>query len=138
TCADLLGAKLPDSAGEDSVSILPLLRGADKPVREAVVHHSIQGMFALRQGGTKLIFGAGSGGWGKGGRDGVPVQLYDMAQDVGERQNRQAADKSEVQRLTKLMEKYIVDGRSTPGAPQKNDAEIKLWKKAGPAGEASE
>jgi arylsulfatase A-like enzyme len=137
TCADLLGAKLPDNAGEDSVSLLPLLRGADQPVREAVVHHSIQGLFALRQGGTKLIFGSGSGGWGKGGRDSAPVQLYDMAQDVAERQNLQASDKATVQRLTKLMEKYIVDGRSTPGAPQKNDAEIKLWKKAGPAGATS-
>ena len=53
TCAGILGAKLPDDAGEDSVSILPLLQGQDRPVREAVVHHSINGMFALRQGKTQ-------------------------------------------------------------------------------------
>jgi arylsulfatase A-like enzyme len=138
TCADILSANLPDNAGEDSVSILPLLKGQDRPVREAVVHHSISGMFALRQGNTKLIFGAGSGGWSKPGVDKSPVQLYDMTQDVGERRNRQAADKDDVARLTKLMEKYIADGRSTTGQPQKNDTTIKLWKNGSPAAETSE
>ena len=36
--------KLPDNAGEDSVSLLPAFLGtADKPLREAVVHHSMKG-----------------------------------------------------------------------------------------------
>jgi arylsulfatase A-like enzyme len=146
TCAELTGTKLPANAGEDSVSLLPLLKGGDKPfdsaqgrpVREVVVHHSIHGMFAIRQGGHKLILGAGSGGWGKGGRDGAPVQIYDMATDIGEQQNRQAVDKAEVAHLTKLMEKIVTDGRSTPGPAQKNDIEIKLWKKDAPVAAASE
>jgi len=95
-------------------------------------------MFAIRQGGHKLILGAGSGGWGKGGRDGAPVQIYDMATDIGEQQNRQAVDKAEVAHLTKLMEKIVTDGRSTPGPAQKNDIEIKLWKKDAPVAAASE
>ena len=65
TSADLLGAKVPDNAGEDSVSILPLLRGGEKPVREAIVHHSIEGMFAIRQDNWKLELCRGSGGWSK-------------------------------------------------------------------------
>ena len=129
TCADIVGAKLPDNAGEDSVSILPLLRGRDQPVREAVVHHSIKGMFAIRQSNLKLIFGAGSGGWSKGDRDGASVQLYDMGKDVGERRNDQASGKADIDRLTKLMSKYISNGRSTPGQPQKNNVEVVLWKK---------
>jgi len=128
TVADMLGAKLPDNTGEDSVSILPLLRGEDRPVREAVVHHSIHGMFAIRQGHDKLIFGAGSGGWSKGGHD-APVQLYNMTDDIGEQRNLQAADRETVQRLTKLMERYIADGRSTHGAPQRNDVAVELWKR---------
>ena len=131
TCADILGAKLPDNAGEDSVSILPLLKGQDQPVREAAVHHSIQGMFALRQGNTKLIFGPGSGGWSRNGDDKALVQLYNMRQDAGERQNRQE-DNADVARLTQLMEKYIADGRSTPGQTQKNDVPVKLWKQGRP------
>ena len=55
TCAEILGAKLPDNAGEDSVSILPALLGtATEPLHEAVVHHSINGTFAIRQGHWKL------------------------------------------------------------------------------------
>ena len=64
TCAEILGAKLPDNAGEDSVSILPALLGTDKaPLHEAVVHHSINGSFAIRQGKWKLELCADSGGW---------------------------------------------------------------------------
>ena len=49
TCADLLGAKLPDNTAEDSVSILPALMGTDKaPQREAIVNHSIEGRFVIR------------------------------------------------------------------------------------------
>ena len=44
TCADIVGAKLPDTAGEDSVSFLPvLLSQAQAPVRKSLVHHSING-----------------------------------------------------------------------------------------------
>src|SRR5262249_18490245 len=56
TCAAILGAKPPAEAGGDSVSILPDLLGtAAGPVREAIVHHSIDGSFAVRRGAWKLI-----------------------------------------------------------------------------------
>ena len=64
TCADIVGAKLPATAGEDSVSLLPAMNGkAQEPLHEAVVHHSINGSFAIRQGQWKLILCADSGGW---------------------------------------------------------------------------
>ena len=64
TCAEILGVKLPETAAEDSVSILPILLDSDNaPHREAVVHHSIDGKFAIRQGKWKLEFCLGSGGW---------------------------------------------------------------------------
>ena len=138
TCADLLGRKLPDNAGEDSVSLLPALLGTDgAPLREAVVHHSIGGLFAVRQGNWKLELCAGSGGWAQpnetaAAKNGLPpVQLYDMRGDVGEKSNVQSANPETVERLTKLLQKYVADGRSTPGAPQNNDAAINLFKKSG-------
>ncbi len=134
TCADLLGEKLSDSAGEDSVSILPALLGqAGGPLREAVVHHSIDGSFAIRQGKWKLALCPGSGGWSypRPGRDDErrlpPVQLYDLAADPAEKTNLQEKHPEVVQRLTKLLERYAADGRSTPGAPQKNTAEVDIW-----------
>ncbi len=131
TCADLLGAPLPANAAEDSVSILPALLGTDRaPLREAVVHHSIQGMFSIRQGSWKLEFCPGSGGWGKPGDEeafaqGLPaVQLYDLGADLGETKNVQAENPAILARLTALLERTIAEGRSTPGAKQPNDVEV--------------
>jgi len=135
TCADILGVKLPDGAGEDSVSILPALVGKDAgPLREAVVHHSVNGSFSIRQGSWKLELCPGSGGWSfpQPGRDDTSklplVQLYDLASDVGEKNNLQGQYPEVAQRLTKLLEKYVADGRSTPGAPQANTGPIDIWK----------
>ncbi len=139
TSAEIIGTKLPDNAGEDSVSILPVLRGtATGPVREAVVHHSIDGNFAIRQGQWKLELCSSSGGWSApkpGSKEAQalpPVQLYDMSKDVAERANEYSQHPEIVSRLTKLLEKYVADGRSTPGAPQKNDTTIQLWKEGRP------
>lgn len=136
TCAELTDAKLSDNEGEDSVSIPPALLGrAEKPLREAVVHHSISGRFAIRQGNWKLELCPGSGGWSKpvdsdAAKQGLPlVQLYDLGNDCAEQHNVQAEHPEVVTRLTALLEKIIADGRSTPGQPQANDAEIDLWKK---------
>ena len=132
TCADIVGAKLPDNAGEDSVSLLPALRGQSMP--RAVVHHSINGSFAIREGDWKLELCADSGGWsaprpGSKEAKGLPTtQLYNMAKDIGERSNEYNARPEIVDRLTKLLEKYVTDGRTTPGAPQPNDVPIEIRK----------
>jgi len=130
TVAEIVGERLPDDAGEDSVSILPALLGtATGPLREATVHHSIDGSFSIRQGEWKLELCPGSGGWSypRPGSDDEsdlpPVQLYNMAQDLGEESNLQADHPEIVARLTALMAQYIADGRSTPGTPQSNDGE---------------
>ena len=135
TCADIVGAKIPENAGEDSVSLLPVMLGAaTAPLHEAVVFHSINGSFAIRQGPWKLDLCASSGGWSapkpgsKEAKQLPPVQLYDMTKDVGERTNEYKDHPEIVAQLTKLLEKYIADGRTTPGPLQKNDAPIQLWK----------
>lgn len=142
TAADIVGAKLPANAAEDSVSFLPALLGADKaPLREAVVHHSINGSFAVRQANWKLELCRDSGGWSEP-RPGTPkaaglpsVQLFDLGQDIGEQNNLQDKHPDVVARLTKLLEKYVADGRSTPGAPQQNAVPVQIVKtpKAAPA-----
>lgn len=133
TCADILGAKLPENAGEDSVSILPALTGReDGALHDALVHHSIDGRFAIRQGDWKLELCPGSGGWGKprdaaARKQGLPeVQLYNLGQDIGEQKNLQAEHAELIARLRRLLEQMIESGRSTPGAKQRNDAEIKV------------
>ena len=51
TVAALFGT-VPPNAGEDSYSLLPVLlrEKLDRPVREATVHHSGSGKFAIRKG----------------------------------------------------------------------------------------
>ncbi len=117
TCAAIVGAELPRDAGEDSINILPALLGETRsaPLHEAIVHHSIDGMFAIRSGRWKLILGRGSGGWdGKGSPDDPPGQLYDMSADVEEKENLYTKHPEIVERLTALLKQYEETGRSRP------------------------
>lgn len=121
TCADIVGAKLPDNAAEDSFSILPDLLGtAEYPVREATVHQSPRGDLAIRQGPWKLVFLGG----GK-------QELYNLKDDLSETTDVASRHPDIVEGLTKLMQRYIDIGRSTPGSPQKNDVQVSL---TGPRG----
>ncbi len=140
TAAELLGVPLPPNAGEDSVSFLPVMLGRAQGVRrEAVVHHSIDGSFAIRQGSWKLALTSSSGGW-SAPRPGTPaaaklpaVQLYDLSADPGETNNLQARHPEIVDRLTKLLEKYVADGRSTPGLFQSNTTPVEIRASGKPA-----
>jgi arylsulfatase A-like enzyme len=134
TCADIVGAKLPAGAGEDSVSLLPaLLDRAKGPLHEAVVHHSANGSFAIRQGKWKLELCADSGGWSSprpGTKEAVglpPIQLYDMAGNVGETNNLHEKHPEVVASLMRVLERYVAQGRSTPGEKQKNTGEVDIW-----------
>jgi arylsulfatase A-like enzyme len=121
TCAAMVGARLPDDAGEDSYNIMPLLEGKvlGKPLREATVHHSGAGMFALRQNPWKVVFGLGSGGftkpqWIEPGPNGPKGQLYNLVVDPQEEENVWDKYPEVVNRLRQLLEKYETDGRSVP------------------------
>jgi len=127
TFAEVLGTRLPDNAGEDSVSLMSLLKGGDQPVREHAVSASIGGTPAVRSGSWKYIPAPGSGGRGKGGDQSQPVQLYQLADDLGETKNLASAMPEKVAEMKALLEKLITDGRSTPGAKQKNDVEVKRY-----------
>ncbi|MEY3547822.1 MAG: hypothetical protein RLZZ552_189 [Verrucomicrobiota bacterium] len=120
TFADVLGTKLPDDAAEDSFSFLPLLKGAQAATRPHAVSCAAAGTPGLRLGKWKYIATQ-------------PAQLYDLANDVGETKNLAAAMPEKVAEMKSLLEKLIVDGRSTPGEPQKNDvAVVRFPKPASP------
>ncbi|TWT71389.1 Arylsulfatase [Crateriforma conspicua] len=136
TFAEYFSVDLSDDVAEDSISFLnAMLDRPGKNVRTSVVHHSIAGHFSIRQGGWKLLLAPGSGGWtapvGVAAiKAGLPeMQLYRINEDFGERHNviEQYPDKAK--ELLTLLESYVAKGRSTPGQPQSNDAEIDLWKK---------
>ena len=124
TFAEVLGIRLPDHVGEDSFSMMPLIKGGGEPIREHAVSASISGVPALRLGPWKYIPAPGSGGWGKGGDQSQPAQLYDVCADIGERRNLAAEQPERIQRMQALLEDLIARGRSNPGPKQKNDVEV--------------
>ncbi|MCA9223859.1 MAG: arylsulfatase [Planctomycetales bacterium] len=127
TIADVLETDLPDDAGEDSFSLLPLLQGKDQPVRETAVSCSINGTPSVRDGVWKYIAARGSGGWGKGGDQSQPVQLYELSTDLSESNNLAAAQPERLAQMQALLEKLITSGRSNPGPPQKNDVQVRRF-----------
>ncbi|HOZ45417.1 MAG TPA: arylsulfatase [Candidatus Hydrogenedentes bacterium] len=135
TAAAIVGATLPDNAGEDSYSLLPVLRGEvlAAPLREATVQASINGSLSIRQGRWKLELCSGSGGWSppkpqEARTMGLPpIQLYDLEKDVAETLNVCDQHPEIVERLTRLLGQYVENGRSTPGTPQRNEGPTSIW-----------
>lgn len=126
TFAELTGYRLADNEGEDSYSILPLLVNpeSDTVIREATIHHSINGSFSIRKGKWKLITISYSGGWTVPTKPvaGAPkYQLYDIEKDPFEIVNLYHQYPDIAMEMENLLKKYITEGRSTPGKIQQND-----------------
>ncbi|WP_162339890.1 sulfatase family protein [Cyclobacterium salsum] len=132
TVAEMLGKPLPENAGEDSFSFLPtLMQGNSDSERASIVHHSIEGRFAIRRGDWKLICWPGSGGWTepltRNGLEDLPdFQLYNLATDPGEENNLVDRYPERVEDLKKELIALIKEGRSTAGPKQKNDGP-EIW-----------
>jgi arylsulfatase A-like enzyme len=121
TLAAITGDPLPADAGQDSYNILPAMLNPDlkEPIREATVHHSGSGMFAIRQGPWKLIQGLGSGGFTAPQRieptpGGPEGQLYNLDDEPGEQKNLWAEYPEIVKRLSTLLERYKRQDYSRP------------------------
>jgi hypothetical protein len=122
TFAEICGAVLPNDAGPDSFSFLPVLEGVqptDKPIRAPIVMHagSVASMMMIRSGDWKLINGLGSGGFTKPGsikaKPGEPaVQLYNLHTDPAETTNLATKHPDKVQELLSAMQANVERGRS--------------------------
>ena len=132
TFAEMFQTRLPDDAGEDSFSILPLLRGAATPVRENAVSQGASGLTALRLGSWKMIFGSGGGGpWSslsEAKDDLHSAQLFNLDSDLAEATNLYARHPEIAANMTAVMERLVDQGRSTPGSASSNDVPVN-WKR---------
>ena len=126
TSADILGVELGEDEGVDSFSILPVLLGQkiNEPTHPVIVHHSINGKFAIRIGAWKYIHAKNSGGWSKGGDD-KPTQLYNLNNDLSEQANLIDQESERAQGMRQVMMDVVRRGRSTPGPDQENDVPVK-------------
>ena len=122
TFAEICGATLPDDAGPDSFSFLPVLDGvqpADKAIRPPIVMHagSAASMMMIRSGDWKLINGLGSGGFTRPStikpKPGEPaVQLYNLRTDPAETTNLAAQHPDKVKELLAALQATVDRGRS--------------------------
>lgn len=133
TIVDIIGAPMPENAGEDSYSLYPALLSDeyDQELRGPVIHHSASGHFAIREGDWKLNMLRGSGGSlmpkifiPKEGE--AKYELYNLKDDPGETSNLYFEHPEIVEDLTSKITAIVKDGRSTPGTPQ--DYIKGLWK----------
>ena len=127
TCADLVGADLPDDAAEDSISILPVLLGEElqKPVRRYTLHQTISLALSIRRGPWKYLDHKGSGGnrYARGAlkqyalpdtAPDAPGQLYNLDADPGERTNLYFKHPKIVKELQDRLKEFRTSGRSVP------------------------
>jgi arylsulfatase A-like enzyme len=134
TFSELIGHEVAESEAEDSASFLPAFKGETihEEKRWALIHHSIDGAFAIRKGPWKLCRCPGSGGWAHPNdqeaiEQNLPsVQLYHMDLDPGEQDNVYRDHPDLVEDLTRELHRCVVSGRSTPGSHQSNCEEVVL------------
>ncbi|MDR8391963.1 arylsulfatase [Aliifodinibius sp. S!AR15-10] len=111
TLADIVNVKLPENAGEDSYSFLPVLEG-DQHERPPMVIPSLAArdsdLKTIRSGKWKLITGRGSGGFSDPRslppETGPAGQLYNLNQDPGETVNRYGNHPDVVDSLTRKLQ----------------------------------
>ena len=115
TFADVCGTRLPDGAGPDSFSFLPVLLGThprDQPVRGPIVMRAGSNATMIRFGEWKLIDQLGSGGFSKPSKISPAPgesagQLYNLASDLAETTNLYSKHPEIVEQLTAQMKSII-------------------------------
>ena len=126
TIADFVGYKLPDDQAEDSHNLAPLLRGDVDAVRTTHIHNTTNTQYAIRHGDWVLI-DAKEGyskahdeaeAWeekhGYPDDDDQPAELFNLVEDIGQRNNLAAEHPERVAELQKLLKQIREQGYSAP------------------------
>ena len=130
TLSDITGQEREAVGGEDGHSLVPILKGESTSGRDSLISHSIDGSFAIRHESWKLCLCAGSGGWSAprevaARRQALsPLQLFNLANDIGETKNLVDEEPERVEQLLALLDSQVRNGRVTRGLALENDREI--------------
>ena len=111
TFAKLAGTAIPTDRVIDGKDIWPTLTGKAGTPHKAFFYHRGNSLNAVRSGKWKLH-----------ANNGKPTQLYDLENDIGEKENRLKAQPKVVQRLTASMKEFAqeIAENSRPAAFVKN------------------
>lgn len=125
TFADLTGYELPEHSAEDSHDFLPFLKGDAKiSPRTSIVHNTQANHYAIRDGDWLLI-DAKTGylrnppkDWNEKHKqpadDEQPVELYNLKEDIQQRNNLAAGNPEKVAAMQALLKKLREQGYSAP------------------------
>ncbi|MEM9346123.1 MAG: arylsulfatase [Planctomycetota bacterium] len=130
TFATMLGYDLPEEAAADSLDLMPYLKGETDSARTSHVHNTWPGLYAMRDGDWLLINAPSGYRTNKQNRDaafeatkgythdhGLPVELYNLNDDIGQRNNLADKHPDKVKALQQLLKKIQKDGRTRPTKP---------------------
>ena len=132
TLEAVTGQEKQARGGEDGYNLLPVFQGEETSGRDALISHSIDGLFAIRQGSWKLCLSYGSGGWSDpreaaAKKQGLPpMQLFDLANDPAEEKNLVQEKPEKAKALLLLLDEQVQNGRCTPGETLNNDRDVKF------------
>jgi len=124
TLASALDYELPDDAAEDSHDLLPLLKGEVDSVRRTHIHNTFDRAWAIRHGEWLLVEAKNGyhsrrdAAWekrhGYPEDDELPVELYHLGNDIGQRVNLAAEHPGKVDELRSLLTGIREQGHSAP------------------------
>jgi arylsulfatase A len=120
TIAAIVGVDLPpaEQGAEDSFNVLPAWLGEPHaaPLRPSMIVHSADGVFAIRRGEWKWIEGVSAKPKPPVARkDEFHAQLYNLASDVAESRDLQAAQANVAADLKQLLDQHRQQGHSRDG-----------------------
>ena len=124
TIASIVNYPLPEDAAHDSYDQLPVLKGEVPQVRQTHVHNTRERGYALRSH-EWLLIDAKSGYVSKVDRawverynypsdDDSPIELYDLANDPGQRDNLALKHPQIVEELSQKLKQLQSQGHSAP------------------------
>jgi len=126
TFATLVGDHRPPGlvGGEDSVDFSALFQGqsVDTPLRADLVNHSGHGHFAIRMGEWHYLDWPGGGGYvaADHNAEGTPGQLFNLANDIGEKHNLYNSQPERVAEMKAALDKIL--GRDAPASWDTKDS----------------
>jgi len=103
TCVSVAGAAVDAAWKLDGVNLLPYLLGEKQGRPHETLCWRIDGMWAIRHGDMKLVRGDAKG----------PVELFDLAADVGEKNDLSEKQPEKVKELQSLFDQWSA-GQATP------------------------
>ena len=128
TCAEVIGADLPDKGAADSISFLASALG--KPQRQgrtALVSHSNFGEFAYREGPWKLVYRLSGGDLEESRGKPTTPELYNLEADVAEQRDLADQRPEITRKMQEQLDRLITRGASRPGQSGANDGIVRYY-----------